>query len=116
MNEPVLIHLNPIVLICIVPLFLLLYLIIRQTIDQMPLFSTGAKRVAAFCVTLLAVLGMAGGSASALLVPYGALGAAMVFMILLVCAGQSRRDPDRTVVKEEPDQDRLQRSDDRKLY
>lgn len=66
-------------------IFVILFSIIRQTIGQMPPpLAGGPKNVMAFCVTALAMLGMDRMIIRAIVIPYGAMGIAILFVLAIM--------------------------------
>jgi hypothetical protein len=107
---------GPFFVIGAVIVFLILFVVLRRVVAQMPLFSGGPHALVAFCIAVLAMLGMAPGASHAILAPYGALGLAILLLMLLGLAEKGRRKPDRGDGKEGQEPRQLRRPDDRKVY
>jgi len=88
---------QPLSLIILVPIFIILYVVIRQVVEQMPLFSKGSKGIVSFCVTALAVLGMDQCLVGPLLIPYATMGVVILVMLALLplCRWYALRRHDR---------------------
>jgi hypothetical protein len=107
---------GPFILIGAVMVFLILFTTIRRVVTQMPLFAGGPHTLVAFCIAVLATLGMAPGASHAILVPYGALGLAILLMMLLGLAEKGRRRLDCRGGQEGQEPRQLRKPDDRKVY
>jgi phosphotransferase system glucose/maltose/N-acetylglucosamine-specific IIC component len=94
-------NLTPLVVLCAVPVFVILFVIILRTLRQMPLFDENNPVVLAVCVTLLCIIGLhhvfvqpAGTEAATaddahrsldfLLLPYTAMAMAMLLALCLL--------------------------------
>lgn len=70
---------EPMVLIPIAAMFVIIFGIVRRSLQEMPLFEGGTKNIVALCVSTLAMYGMDQTLVSAVLTEYTAMGIVMLF-------------------------------------